>query len=279
MMNALSAGSAGALSAGVQRRVKDLVYKNSGIFLEDGKDQLVESRLRRRQRAVGIESADQYLAFLEDEPAEYEHFINAFTTNETSFFRTARVWRYIEQQLIPQWAEDCSTKRKAWSAASSTGEEAYSLAMASHAYNTENNTALKLAIRGSDISTAVVEKAREAVYQGRTINRLKASRPDALLSYFVARDEQYSLLPCIANAVDFSQHNLFQAQPASVQYDLVMLRNVLIYFKDSDQEKVLANIYQALRPGGVLIIGESESLTNLTTNFQFCEPLIYKKPS
>ncbi len=276
-MSALSAGNTAALSTAIQRRVKDLVYEKSGIFLEDGKDQLVESRLRRRQRAIGIESAAQYLAFLEQEPAEYEHFINAFTTNETSFFRTARVWRYIEEQLIPRWAEDCSVKRKAWSAASSTGEEAYSLAMASHAYNAQNNAALKLAIHGSDISTDVVEKAREAVYQGRTINRLKASRPDALLSYFVARDDQFSLLPSIAHAVEFSQHNLFQPQPASVQYDLVMLRNVLIYFQDSDQEKVLANIFQALRPGGILIIGESESLTNLKTDFQFCEPLIYQK--
>ncbi len=265
-------------AAGTQRKVKDLVYQRSGIFLEDGKDQLVESRLRRRMRAVGLACPDEYLLYLEQNPQEFEFFINAFTTNETSFFRTVRVWHYIEHALFPKWAENPKKHRQAWSAASSTGEEAYSLAMACHTFNRKAKQKLSLNIVGSDLSTEVVRKAQSGVYQGRTINRLKASRPDALLSYFVESDEGFALAPPIAGSVRFSQHNLFEQSPSKDYFDLVLLRNVLIYFSDSDQEKVLANIYRALAPGATLIIGESESLTNLNTSFEFCQPLIYQKP-
>lgn len=258
-------------------QVRDLVYKRSGISLEAGKEQLIESRLRRRLRALDIPDAAEYLLYLEQIPEEYEHFVNVFTTNETSFFRTVRVWRYIEETLFNQWNADGSKPRSVWSAASSSGEEAYSFAMACEHFNRGLEKKLKVRILGSDISTEVVQKAKKASYSGRTINRLKAARPEFLLSYFHQKDEDYKLRPQISSAVQFKQHNLFKNPPYNAYFDLVMLRNVLIYFSDKDQETVLSNIHRSLKPGGVLIVGESESLANLKTEFEYCEPLIYKK--
>ena len=276
MINSATTGAL-QLDRDVMNKVRELVYQRSGISLESGKEQLIESRLRRRLRALEIHDALVYLDFLEQNPAEYEHFVNVFTTNETSFFRTVRVWRYIEETLLTQWSEDCSKPRQVWSAASSTGEEPYSLAMSVDHFNRRSEQKIKVKILGSDISTEVVAKAKSGSYSGRTINRLKASRPEALLSYFSQREDEYSLRPAISQAVQFRQHNLFKNPPYNAHYDLVMLRNVLIYFNNKDQEAVLSNIYRSLKPGGVLIVGESESLSNLDTAFEYCEPLIYKK--
>ena len=277
MMNNAKNASALQLDRELTNKVRDLVYQRSGISLEAGKENLIESRLRRRLRALDIQDAGVYLDFLEQNPPEYEHFINVFTTNETSFFRTVRVWRYIEETLLAQWSEDCSKPRHVWSAASSTGEEPYSFAMAVDQFNRKANDAIKVKILGSDISTDVVAKAKSGCYSGRTINRLKAARPDVLLSYFAQQGEDFKLRPQIAQAVQFKQHNLFKNPPQNNHFDLVMLRNVLIYFSNKDQEKVLSNIYRSLKPGGVLVIGESESLNNLDTSFEYSEPLIYKK--
>lgn len=276
MINSAKTGAL-QLDRDVMNKVRELVYQRTGISLESGKEQLIESRLRRRLRALEIQDAAVYLDYLEQNPAEYEHFVNVFTTNETSFFRTVRVWRYIEETLLEQWSEDCSKPRQVWSAASSSGEEPYSLAMAVDQFNRRAEQKIKVKVLGSDISTEVVAKAKSGRYSGRTITRLKAARPDVLLSYFSQRGDEYCLRPPISQAVQFRRHNLFKNPPYNGHYDLVMLRNVLIYFNNKDQEAVLSNIYRSLKPGGVLIVGESESLSNLNTGFEFSEPLIYKK--
>ena len=265
------------LDRDVMNKVRELVYQRSGISLVEGKEQLIESRLRRRLRALDIQDATIYLDFLEQQPAEYEHFVNVFTTNETSFFRTERVWRYIEETLLATWSEDYSKPRQVWSAASSTGEECYSFAMSVDQFNRRSEQKIRVKILGSDISTEVLAKAKGGRYSGRTINRLKAARPELLLSYFTQQGEEYSLRAPISHAVQFRSHNLFKNPPHNGHYDLVLLRNVLIYFNNKDQEAVLSNIHRSLKPGGVLIVGESESLSNLNTAFEFCEPLIYKK--
>lgn len=276
MINSATIGAL-QLDRDLLNQVRELVYQRSGISLEAGKEQLIESRLRRRLRTLEIQDAIVYLDYLDQNPAEYEHFVNVFTTNETSFFRTVRVWRYIEETLLAQWSEDCSKPRQVWSAACSTGEEPYSLAMSVDQFNRRSEQKIRVKILGSDISTEVVAKAKSGCYSGRTINRLKAARPEVLLSYFSQKGDEYSLRPPISNAVQFRPHNLFKNPPYNGHYDLVMLRNVLIYFNNKDQEAALSNIYRSLKPGGVLIVGESESLSNLTTAFEYCEPLIYKK--
>lgn len=277
MINQPKTTGALQLDRELTNKVRELVYQRSGISLEAGKEHLIESRLRRRLRALEMQDASVYLDFLEQNPAEYEHFINVFTTNETSFFRTVRVWRYVEETLLAQWAKDGSKPKHVWSAASSTGEEPYSLAMAVDQFNRKASDSIKVKILGSDISTDVIAKAKSGCYSGRTINRLKAARPDVLLSYFAQQGDQFKLRPQISQAVQFRQHNLFKNPPQNNHFDLVMLRNVLIYFSNKDQEQVLSNIYRSLKPGGMLVIGESESLSNLETDFEYCEPLIYKK--
>ncbi len=259
-------------------QVINLVHERSGISIDAGKTQMIESRLRRRLRAVDIDNPSDYLDYLEKQPAEYEHFTNAFTTNETSFFRTARIWRYLEEDLFEQWADKPKAARQVWSAAGSTGEEAYSLAMACDMFNVGRTAPLRMRILASDISTDVVAKAKEGSYQGRTISRLKVGRPEALLGYFVEHGECFNIIPKIKESVQFKQHNLFKKPPFKNHFDLVMLRNVLIYFTDRDQEQVLSRVYDSIQPGGILVLGESESLNTLDTNFKFIKPFIYQKP-
>lgn len=265
-----------ALASTAVARVAELIYKYSGINFSSN-DQQIETRLNRRLKAVGIVQLEDYIDYLNSHPGEIEKFVNAFTTNETCFFRTARVWQYLEETLFRQWATAQDRPIYAWSAASSNGAEAYSLSMACTTYNQRAEQPINLKILASDISTEVLLEAQAARYQGRAITRLQATRPEVLSEYFDESNGAYKLCDSITSKVSFFHHNLFKKTPQQGVFDLVMLRNVLIYFAASDQEKVLKNVYQSMRPGGYLIIGESESLANLNADFIYCEPLIYQK--
>lgn len=248
------------------KNILGLVYKLTGITLGESKKILVQGRLRPRLKKLGLDTYQNYFLFLKENKEEQQEFINLITTNETSFFRTTRVWDYFREEFLKNW--DKGNTLNMWSAASSTGEEAYSLAM-----SCEEETLRNYQIYASDISSKVIKIAEQGEYQGRNIEAFKQNYAEFYRKYF----SEDRVSEKLKSKIMFSTHNLFNPPFKKDFFDIVFLRNVLIYFESKDQEKVLENIYASLRKEGVLVIGESESLNSLKTNFTYIKPLIYIK--
>lgn len=259
------------------RKALELVYKYTGISMSVNKRSLLQGRLRSRIKTLGFHSYDQYLEYLDTNKTEVQSFIDEVTTNETYFFRTARVWDYFNNVFLNEWYSANSDKTlKIWSGASSTGEEIYSIAICCEEFRSKN-PGFNYHITGTDISSEVLKHAEAGEYSGRSIDLLKSSQPLLLEKYLIKKDEIYSYRPELKKNILFSYHNLFTLPSQTNVFDIMFLRNVLIYFNEKDQERVLNNVSKAVKLDGTLIIGESESLGALKTPFQFEQPLIYKK--
>lgn len=254
-----------------------LIHQLTGISLKQERQTMLVGRLRKRVRALELSSFDEYLAYLQKHKEEHESFVNQVTTNETYFFRTPRVWDYLENTFLPEWqAERAAPTLQVWSAASSTGEEAHTLGILMQQFK-DKNAGFDYKISGTDIDTNVIETASQGLYNGRSIERFRQAKPEWFAKYMHGSDaEGYKVVPDIKSRLQFSQFNLFASAPPAPQFDLVLLRNVLIYFKAQDQEAVMATVHRRLKPEGTAIIGESESLNNLTTDFESISPTIYK---
>ncbi|RZA08141.1 MAG: protein-glutamate O-methyltransferase CheR [Proteobacteria bacterium] len=240
--------------------------------MEERKSAMLSTRLRKRMRVLGINTFQAYLERLEQKGTEVQEFINLITTNETFFFRTTAVWDFFEKEFLPKWrTEKAGQPVRIWSAASSSGAEAYSLAMACAEARVE------FRIFGSDISTAILAEAKIGEYDGRVAADLEAKRPAWRAKYFEKNGDTIRFKPLLRPFVEFAPHNLFAAPPKVGHFDFVFLRNVLIYFTEPDQEKVLAQMAASLSADGLLALGESESLSRMNTPFTFVAPLIYRK--
>lgn len=251
----------------------ELIHKWTGITIGQNRKAMLYGRLKKRMIALGHKSFEAYLEYAKVTPEEKTPFIDLVTTNETYFFRTPRIWEHIEKSFIPEWFQKNPGKTlRILSGASSSGEEAHSLGILCQEFK-ETHPAFTYQIVGTDISTKMVARATEGKYSGRSI---ESFRTHPRFSKFMKESgEHYQAISEIRSRLEFRHHNLFQklsAQP----FDLILLRNVLIYFKGPDQEKVIANLSPLLSPDGLFIIGESESLTHIQTDFESVAPLIYR---
>lgn len=257
------------------RRLFILVKNHTGVTMDDRKRLLLAGRLRPRLRALGLETLEEYIGHLESDGEEVRKFVSLVTTHETQFFRTPGIWAYLKNDFLPKWTG--TAPLKVWSAASSTGEEAYSLAMTFEDFKLKRPSFSYL-IHGSDISEDVVESARSGIFKERTVENLRERDPLLTAKYFEPVGEgRFKAASHLGARLEFFVHNLQLKAPKSEFYDLVLLRNVLIYFSAEDQELVLRRLFQAMKPGAILILGESESLTRLSVPFQFEKPLIYRR--
>jgi len=251
----------------------ELIHRWTGITVGQNRKAMLYGRLKKRMKSLGQQSFESYLQYVRNTPEEKTPFIDLVTTNETYFFRTPRIWDYLEQNFIPQWFQNHPGKTfRVLSAAASSGEEAHSLGVACQDFK-ERHPAFQYQISGTDISTKMVARATEGKYTGRSIETF---RKQARFEKYMKPDGEYfRVITEIRSRLEFRAHNLFQKLPGE-PFDLILLRNVLIYFKGPDQEKVLANLFPALKPDGLLIIGESESLTHVRSEFESIGPLLYR---
>ncbi|GAB2785493.1 CheR family methyltransferase [Dyella kyungheensis] len=260
-----------------QRALLDKVHRHTGIHMAERKWTLLQGRLRRRLQTLALSRYRDYLAVLEAQPDEVGAFINLVTTNETSFFRTPRIWDHLWQQLLPEWfRQHRGATLQLWSAAASTGEEAYSMAMMCEEFR-EHHPAFKYQILATDIASQVLAVGKAGHYQGKSIDGLKRSKPAWLAKYFQAGEDGYTVSPALRSHVVFREHHLHKRLDGALRFDITLLRNVLIYFDEPGQCGVLENVRRAMSPNSVLIIGESESLTRLNVGFDFEQPLIYRR--
>lgn len=254
------------------------VHDLTGITIKPERRAMLEGRLLRRLRALKLPDFEAYLQHVNATPDEHEAFVNTVTTNETYFYRTPRIWDYISNDFLNNWyAQNKGKTLNIWSAASSTGEEAHTIGVLMQAFK-DVNAGFDYRITGTDIDSSVIQKASTGLYNGRSIERFRKEKPELFARYMVGSDvDGYKVAKNIKQNIQFKYLNLFKPTSTDPSYSLILLRNVLIYFTKEDQELVLRAAHKRLNQTGVLIIGESESLNNLSSEFITITPTIYQR--
>jgi chemotaxis protein methyltransferase CheR len=254
--------------------IKDYLYKHAGIVLNDSKQAMVSGRLDKRIRQQGFNTYTEYFRLLSKPGYERETamVIDLLTTNETYFFREAKHFEFLQTHFFSK--QSAGRTLRFWSAASSSGEEAYTLAMVAAEYAPNS----QWEIIGTDISTRVLEKARNGLYPVSAAEKI----PKAFLKKYCMKGkgefEGFLLIDQILrNRVKFQQANLIENLPDLGQFDVIFLRNVMIYFDMPTKQRLVERIQNFLRPGGYFLISHSESLNGMKTELQMISPSIYRK--
>lgn len=262
-------------------RFRDFIYRQSGIRVDVSKVTLVSNRIRRCVKAGSFADFDAYYRHLTspDGAGELEQFLDAITTNETHFFRTSSHFdwfrgEFLTELITRQRKGEHEQTLRVWSAACSTGEEPYSLAICV----AENALRLKdwnVAIVGTDISEAVLKTAREAVYQSRSLEEVS---PVQLKRYFTAAKDgtSWQVRPMVRELVEFRRHNLME--PLRLPpFDCIFIRNVLIYFDRDSKKAVIRHLINSLTRGGYLVVGPSEGIYDMLEPLVKQAPYLYRK--
>lgn len=281
MAAARSAPSAARiLTAREFRLFQALIHGEAGIHLSEAKKVLVEGRLARRLRDLGLDFADYY-RLVESDPRERVHMLDCICTNETHFFREPRQFEFLESDVFPEWRERAESGRmsrrvRVWSAGCSTGEEPYSIAMAFLAAF-PSASGWEIDILATDLSTRVLDRAQAAVWP---IDKAKEI-PDPYLKAFMLRgtgpeEGRMKAGPLLRSRVRFQRVNL-NAEPFTFagRFDLVLCRNVLIYFDAASKARVLSRLLERLDPHGYLFLGHAETVTGLNARTRSVGPTVY----
>ncbi|MEZ5284159.1 MAG: protein-glutamate O-methyltransferase CheR [Vicinamibacterales bacterium] len=248
--------------------IQTLAKSEAGIVLELGKEYLVESRLQPIVRHEGMSSLDELFLKMKGFAGRplRDKVIDALTTNETTFFRDIEPFEMLRKEVIPQLIEARSSERKItiWYAASSTGQEPYSLSMMIREHFPQLATWNLIQV-ATDLSPTVLAKAREGRYGQIEINR--GLPANYLIKYFERQGAEWQLKPEIRSMVKFDELNLIKSGPPVPDIDIVMIRNVLIYFDIETKKQILARARRAMRPDGYLFLGGAETTMNLDEQF------------
>jgi chemotaxis protein methyltransferase CheR len=272
-----------ALTAEEFHRLCDFLYRRTGIVFTEAKRYFVERRVVDRMTATGAVTFASYFAHLRgDVGGEVEQFINAFTVNETYFYREDHQLRCLSNDIL---AERVRAKRpgetiRIWSAPCSTGEEPYSIAM----WLLENWPLVdhhEIEIVGSDIDTDVLESARIGLYGKRALMRLSEDLVD---KYFVPKNsEAWQIIDDLRESVQLTCVNIVEPLQTRQhgRFDVIFCRNVLIYFDDASRRLAAENLYENLVPGGYICLGHSESMSRISPLFdvrRFEDAIVYQRP-
>lgn len=240
-------------------QVRSVIYNKAGINLSDSKKQLVYSRLARRLRALKLPNFTSYLNYLKDTEREQEEFINALTTNLTAFFREPHHFT-----ILSAYANNMKAKRRPlriWCAASSTGEEPYSIAITlAEAYGSYEPP---VEIVASDIDSNVLREASKGVYDLQRLESVSVSQKKQFFQRGAGGNSgKARIVPALRNLIEFRQINLLDASwGLEAPFDIIFCRNVMIYFDKPTQLKLLERMVKLLQPEGLYIAGHSESFS------------------
>jgi chemotaxis protein methyltransferase CheR len=248
-----------------------------GVELGAGKEQLVTARLTKLMRRSGFRSFNDYFRNLKSDASGEAliQLIDALTTNHTSFFREREHFDFLLENVFPHWSG--TRPMRIWSAASSTGEEPYTIAVIGREYFASAGKCVP-SILASDISTEALKTARTGTYRSERLHGLI----DPWLQKHLLRGEGrwegwYRMRPEVMALVEFRRINLIEALPDVGAFDVIFCRNVMIYFSHATQSDVVRRLAACLSPGGYLFVGHSESLTGMQHGLEHIRPAIYRK--
>jgi chemotaxis protein methyltransferase CheR len=263
-------------------RLRTLIQREAGIFIVPAKRTLVVGRLLKRVRELGLRSFGEYCARVEGDAGERVQMLDRIATNETHFFREPRHFELLAHEILPRWQAEARAGLRprrvhAWSAACSTGEEPYTLAMTLlRAF--PNASGWDLDILASDISTRALQRAREAVWP---ISRADNIPPVDLRRFMLrgvgAQEGLMRASPALRALVRFVRINLVEAAAGVGTMDLIFCRNVLIYFDAATGDEVVARLASHLAPGGYLFLGHAESLARSSAPLRSVAPNVYRR--
>lgn len=258
------------------RAVVDAIYRIAGISLSDRKENMVYSRLARRLRKLNLNNFTEYLEYVDVDDEEKKAFVNSLTTNLTHFFREDHHFDYLTETLFPDIFARKLSRIRFWSAGCSTGEEPYTLAMVwEHLKDKPANIDFK--ILATDLDTNVLETGRQGIY---SVDKL-APVNEQYLRWFKQTSQctpnQKQVSNILKKPIHFKQLNLMDEWPISGPFQLIICRNVLIYFDKKTQEKLIRRYHSLIEPGGCLILGHSESLGATRGLFENIGKTIFRK--
>ncbi len=266
------------------RLLRDLFGKRTGLRFGTEARFTLERRLRERLAALRLTSYSEYyhyLRFSAQAEAEWDEAVDLLTTNETYFFREDYQLKAFQEEILPRIAEQAEARKRIsiWSAGCSTGEEVYSLAILISQSPLFEGWDIR--VYGSDISRRCVAAARRATYGAASF---RATPEELKKRYFVEKNGNWHVIQEIREKCHFGQVNLLEEERARVlgRADVIFCRNVLIYFEANARRRVIDTFHERLYPGGVLLLGHSESLLNVSTAFELLhlkDDLVYRKPS
>jgi chemotaxis protein methyltransferase CheR len=267
------------LSDELFKSFRQLIYTRTGIFFADNKKYLLESRLSRRLAAIGVGSYDGYFKALTNGQgsAELLHLINSVTINETFFFRNEPQFAALEGLILPELIDkrkgDGANKIKIWSAACSTGDEPYTIALIVAEKFLYSFPQVRFEIVGTDINTQALDSAQRGVYKDYSIRNIPKNY---LNKYFHKEEDRYVLSEEIKKMVEFRQLNLFDRSAMHMMrgVDIAFAANVLIYFDFNSKQSVVSSVYDSINKGGYFLVGYSETLYGLTQAFR---PIHFEK--
>jgi chemotaxis protein methyltransferase CheR len=257
-------------------KISELVYQSSGINLKKGKEALVRARLMKRLRALGMKSVEDYMRYIEDAEGAHEltSLIDVMTTNKTSFFREVEHFNFLRDTILPELER---SRLRFWSAACSSGEEPYSLAVLLRECIANIDTKDVLVL-GTDISHRMLEKAHSAVYSEQLLRSLPALYQK---KYFIKLNNErtgiHRVVDDVRKMVRLAWLNLLDPWPMQGPFDVIFCRNVMIYFDRPTQQTLINRFWEIMEPGGYLFVGHSEGLSAITHNFHYVRPATYRK--
>ncbi len=257
--------------------IRQLIYSNSGIALSENKMSLVSSRLQKRLRKLQMETYEEYLELLKSDGGdELVEFLNVISTNTTHFFRESVHFKYYTE-ILHSIVKSGQKRIRVWCAASSTGEEPYTLTMCFRE-DFSHEMGLDFKLLATDISTNVLRTAVNGVYEKE---KLKDIPGNIRFKYFERNQtvqESYTVVKDLKSLVTFKRLNLVNTPyPMSGPLDIIFCRNVMIYFDEPVKRKFVEEARRLLRPGGYLFVGHSESISGFSDGFNPVKPALYVK--
>lgn len=258
--------------------ISDLAHNYTGIVLGPHKRDMVYGRLARRTRSLGLSNFDQYCGLISDPLSkEISFFINAITTNLTSFFRESHHFDYLRETVLPELKKkNLHSKRlRIWSAGSSTGEEPYSLSIVMNECMDMKQWDCK--ILATDLDSNVVAHGQQGVYDIARVDTVSEQSKKRWFLKDAKNPEQVKVKPDLQQAISFKRLNLLEKWPMKGPFDIIFCRNVVIYFNKDTQRELFERYANMLADGGYLFIGHSESLHKVTDRFTLLGKTIYQK--
>lgn len=260
-------------------QIRRLMESETGVHLTEAKGALVMARLGRRLRELGLRSYREYMAHLHANPSrETIELVDRLLTNETRLFREIWQFDYLEQVIVPLWRKEASLRPdrglRAWSAACSTGEEPASIAAVLDR-RFPSAEGYRVSVLATDLSTRALTAARTLTFP---VARGRDIPADHARQFEEVSGDRIRLRPSAARLIQFQAMNLLAPTVPAGNFDLILCRNVLIYFSRETKRLVIDHMWRALKPGGFLFVGHAESLVGVIEGQRPVKPAIYRKP-